>query len=134
MNSLHHGHVPSRCRDCGRYFLTTNGHAPKHCDGMAPQDARMPCRQYGAMMRQKEKNKQRPVYRLFSSRTNATRKHHQRGRISDELRWKTLYMAECLQDKALMDSNYAAKGHTRGVEQEAIYAQARVRLNREDMP
>ena len=46
----------------------------------------MTCRQYGAMMRQKEQNKPHPVYRLFTTRTNTIRKHHQRGKISDELR------------------------------------------------
>ena len=69
MNGLHHGHAPSQCQGCGRYFLTTNGHIPKYCDGVAPQDSRYTCRQYGAMMHQKEQNKQHPVYRLFNTRT-----------------------------------------------------------------
>ena len=68
MNGLHHGHAPSQCQGCGRYFLTTNGHIPKYCDGVAPQDSRYTCRQYGAMMHQKEQNKQHPVYRLFNTR------------------------------------------------------------------
>ena len=46
MNGLQHGHAPSRCCGCGTYFLTTNGHMPKYCDGIAPQDPRMTCRQY----------------------------------------------------------------------------------------
>ena len=50
-------------------LLTTNGHIPKYCDGVAPQDNRYTCRQYGAMMHQKEQNKQHPVYRLFNTRT-----------------------------------------------------------------
>ena len=50
MNGLYHGHAPSQCQGCGRYFLTTNGHIPKYCDGVAPQDNRYTCRQYGAMM------------------------------------------------------------------------------------
>ena len=72
MNGLHHVHAPSKCRGCAKYFLTTNGHMPKYCDGIAPQDSRMTCRQYGAMMQQKEKNKQHPIYRLFSTRTNTS--------------------------------------------------------------
>ena len=86
LNGLHHGHAPSQCQNCGYYFLTTNAHVPKYCDGIAPQDSRMTCRQYGAMQHQKEQNKQHPVYRIFSTRTNTIRKHHQRGKISDELR------------------------------------------------
>lgn len=128
MNGLHHGHAPSRCRGCGKYFLTTNGHMPKYCDGVAPQDSRMTCRQYGAMMRQKEQNKQHPVYRVFNTRTNTIRKHHQRGKISDELRKEALYVAECLRDKALMDNDYAANGYEQDMAQERVYAEARKRL------
>ena len=46
----------------------------------------MTCRQYGAMQHQKEQSKRHPVYRIFSTRTNTIRKHHQRGKIPDELR------------------------------------------------
>ena len=134
LNGLHHGHAPSQCQGCGKYFLTTNGHIPKYCDGVAPQDSRYTCRQYGAMMHQKEQNKQHPVYRLFTTRTNTIRKHHQRGKISDELRNEALYVAESLRDKALMDNDYAASGYAHDMEQEAIYAQARARLAREDGP
>lgn len=54
LNGLQCGHGPSWCRNCHRYFLTTTAHVPQYCDGIAPQDSRMTCRQYGAMMRQKE--------------------------------------------------------------------------------
>lgn len=128
MNGLHHSHAPSQCRGCGKYFLTTNGHMPKYCDGIAPQDSRMTCRQYGALMQQKEKNKHHPVYRLFTTRTNTIRKHHQRGKISDELRREALYVAECLRDKALMDNDYAVNGYAQDMEQERVYAEARKRL------
>ena len=77
---------------------------------------------------------QHPVYRLFTTRTNTIRKHHQRGKISDELRNEALYVAENLRDKALMDNDYAASGYAHDMEQEAIYAQARARLAREDGP
>ena len=129
-NGLHHGHAPSRCLGCGRYFLTTNGHIPKYCDGIAPQDKRMTCRQYGAMMRQKEQNKQHPIYRLFSTRTNTIRKHHERGKISDELREQALLLAEELRDKALLDNDYAATGYAQDMEQEHIYTEARKRLEK----
>ena len=35
-------------------------------------------------------------------------------------------------DKALMDNDYAASSYTHDMEQEAIYAQARARLAREE--
>ena len=128
MNGMQHGHAPSWCLNCHRYFLTTNGHMPKYCDGIAPQDCRMTCRQYGAMMRQKEQNKQHPIYRTFNTRTNTIRKHHQRGKISDKLRKDALYMAEYYRDKALMDNDYAANGYQQDMEQEHIYEEARKRL------
>ena len=128
MNGLQHGHAPSWCRNCHRYFLTTNGHTPKYCDGIAPQDSRMTCRQYGAMMRQKEQNKQHPIYRTFNTRTNTIRKHHQRGKISDDLRKEALYVAEHYRDKALMDNDYAANSYQQDMEQERVYEEARKRL------
>ena len=134
MNGLHHGHAPCVCQNCEHYFLTRNGHRPKYCGGMAPQDSRLTCRQYGAMMHQKEQNKQHPVYRLFSTRTNTIRKHHQRGKISDELRREALYLAETYRDRALKDNDYAAGDYVHDMEQETLYAQARARLAREDKP
>ncbi len=128
INGLHHGHAPSQCHSCGKYFLTTNGHIPKYCDGIAPQDSRYTCRQYGAMMRQKEQNKQHPIYRLFATRTDTIRKHHQRGKISDDLRREALYLAESYRDKALMDNNYAESGYAQDMELEQIYAEAEKRL------
>lgn len=130
MNGLHHGHAPSQCQNCGHYFLTTNAHVPKYCDGMAPQDSRMTCRQYGAMMHQKEQNKHHPIYSLFSTRTGTIRKHHQRGKISDELRQEALYLAAFYRDKALMDNDYATHGYAQDMELEALYAQAQRRLGR----
>ena len=69
-------------------------------------------------MRQKEQNKQHPIYRLFFTRTNTIRKRHQRGKISDELRREALYVAECYRDKALMDNDYAASDYARDMKQE----------------
>lgn len=128
INGLHHGHAPSQCQGCGKYFLTTNRHRPKYCDGMAPQDSRLTCRQYGAMMQQKEKNKQHPIYQIFSTRTGTIRKHNQRGKISDELRQEAIHLAQQYRDKALMDNDYAANGYQRDMEQEHIYEEAKKRL------
>ncbi|WP_370813690.1 DUF6076 domain-containing protein [Butyricicoccus pullicaecorum] len=134
MNGLHHGHAPCVCQNCERYFLTRSGHKPKYCSGMAPQDGRLTCRQYGAMMHQKEQNKQHPVYRIFSTLTNTIRKHHHRGKISDELREEALRLAETYRDKALLDNGYAADGYVHDMEQETLYAQARARLAQGEKP
>lgn len=128
MNGLHHGHTPSQCKGCGKYFLTINGHMPKYCDGIAPQDSRMTCRQYGAMMRQKEQNKQHPIYRIYATRTNTIRKHKSRGKISEELCREAIYVAGCYRDKALMDNDYAANGYEDDMKQKHVYEEAKKRL------
>lgn len=94
----------------------------------------MTCRQYGSMMHQKEQNKHHPIYSLFSTRTDTIRKHHQRGKISDELRQEALYWAAVYRDKALMDNDYAAHGYAQDMELEALYAQAQRRLERGKQP
>ena len=128
LNGLHYGHAPSQCQNCERYFLTTNRRMPKYCDGAAPQDSRMTCRQYGAMSHQKEQNKQHPVYRLFSTRTDTIRKHRQRGKISEALCQEALKVAAERRDRALMDNNYAADGYEQYMVLESVYEEAGKRL------
>lgn len=129
MNGLHHGHAPHCCENCGHFFLTTNGHMPKYCDNISPQDSRFTCRQMGARMHEKEKNDQHPVYRLFRTKTNTIRKHHERGKISDELRRAALQEAERLRERALMDRGYAQEGYAQDMELERLYEAAKKRLS-----
>lgn len=127
-NGLHHGHAPSQCRNCGKYFLTTNAHTPKYCDGIAPQNSHLTCRQYGAQQSQKEKNENHPVYALFRTLTNTIRKHGERDKISVALKTEALKVAAELRDKALMDNAYAENGYKRDMELNAIYGEAQKRL------
>jgi len=129
-NGLHHGHAPCKCANCGRYFLTTTGHMPKYCDGVSPQDPALTCRQIGAQARQKEKNKNHPIYALYSTRTNTIRKHHERGKITGELREAALYTAESCREKALFDNEYAANGYAGDMELDSLYAAAKQRLKK----
>lgn len=128
LNGLHHGHAPSKCRYCGRYFLTTTGHSPKYCDGMAPQNPSMTCRQYGAKLGQTEDNPNHPIYRLFSTRTNTIRKHAERKKIDAETRKAALEIAREYRDKALMDRDYFLRGYARDMELDQIYAETKTRL------
>ena len=128
LNGLHHGHAPNQCQCCGKYFLTTNARTPKYCDGIAPQDPRLTCRQYGAQQGHKEKNKNHPVYALFRTQTNTIRKHAERGKIDEALRTEALKTAAELRDKALMDNAYAEDGYKRDMELDAVYDSARKRL------
>lgn len=128
LNGLHHGHAPSQCRNCGKYFLTTTGHTPKYCNGIAPQDPRLTCRQYGAKHGDKESNRNHPIYTLFSTRASTIRKHAERGKIDKALKDEALKVATELREKAFMDSEYAADGYKRDMELDVIYAKAKERL------
>lgn len=61
----------------------------------------------------REQNKQPLVYRRFTTRIKAIRRHYQRDKISDELCREALYIAEILQYKALMDNDYVANGYAK---------------------
>ena len=128
LNGMHFGHAPFRCENCGRYYLSAAARLTRYCDGTAPQDARYTCRQYGALMRQKEKNRDHPVYALFKTRTNTIRKHHERGKISDALRAAAISQAETCRDKALFDSTYASAGYEADMELASLYEAAERRL------
>lgn len=127
-NGLHNGAAPSRCQNCGTYFLTINAHTPKYCNGVAPQDSRLTCRQYGAKHGIKESNANHPVYNLFSTRTNTIRKHRERGKISVALKAEALKVAAELRDMALMDNTYTEDCYRQDMELDAIYSKARKRL------
>ena len=128
LNGMHHGHAPSKCQNCGRYFLTTDARKPKYCDGMAPQNTHYTCRQYGAMNQQKEKNANHPVFQIYKTRTGTIRKHHQRGKITDEVRQEALKVCEELRDRALFDTEFAQGEYLRLMEQDTIYAEVSRRL------
>ena len=79
-------------------------------------------------MRQKEQNKQHPIYRIYATRTNTIRKHKSRGKISEELCREAIYVAGCYRDKALMDNDYAANGYEDDMKQKHVYEEAKKRL------
>jgi hypothetical protein len=128
-NGMHHGHAPFQCENCGRYFLSTTGHMTKYCDNPSPQDPTLNCHQAGAKIRQKEKNRDHPIYALYNTRCNTIRKHYERKKISDELRGAALDMAQELREKALFDNAYAAEGYARDMGLDAIYAATRRKLS-----
>lgn len=127
-NGMHWGHTPSKCRNCGRYFLTITAHTPQYCNGLAPQNTKYTCRQYGALKRQKDLNENHPVYMVFRTRINTIRKHHQRGKISDEVRTAAIALAEEYQDRALLDRKYAEGRYREDMKQKNFEAELMRRL------
>jgi hypothetical protein len=76
------------------------------------------------MNQQKEKNANHPVFQIYKTRTSTIRKHHQRGKITDEVRQEALKICEELRDRALLDNSFAMKEYLRLMEQAAVYAEA----------
>lgn len=128
LNGMRHGHAPSKCQNCGRYFLSTDARKPKYCNGMAPQNSHYTCRQYGAMNQQKEKNANHPIFQVYKTRTGTIRKHHQRGKITDEERQEAMKVCVELRDRALFYTEFAQGEYLRLMEQDAIYAEVSRRL------
>ncbi len=121
LNGLHHGHAPSQCLNCGRFFLTVNGHMPKYCDGTDPERPEFTCREMGAKRHLSESNEDHPIYRLFRTRANTIRKHEERGKIDHQTRTAAIHMAEKYREKALMDKEYAKGQYREDMELEHIY-------------
>ena len=127
LNGLHHGHAPSRCLNCGRFFLTVNGHRPKYCDGRDPERPELTCREKGALRHLSESNEEHPIYQLFRTRTNTIRKHEQRGKISHEVREAAILQAGKYRDRALLDKRYAQERYAKDMETGHLYAVVRKR-------
>lgn len=128
LNGMHHGHAPSKCQNCGRYYLTTDARKPKYCYRNAIQNPHYTCRQYGAMNKQKEKNANHPVFQIYNTRTSTIRKHHQRGKITDEERQEAMKICEELRDRVLLDNEFSGNDYRKLMEQDAIYAEVERRL------
>ena len=129
-NGLHHGHAPSQCLNCGRFFLTVNGHRPRYCDGSDPERPELSCREKGALLHLSESNEDHPIYRLFRTRTNTIRKHEERGKISHEVREAAIRLAGVYRDKALMDRAYAVEQYEKDMETDHLYAVVRQKAGR----
>ena len=126
MNGLHHGHAPSQCQSCGRYFLTTNGHIPKYCDGVAPQDNRYTCRQYGTVEVQKELSKDIPKVKVKVTAFARITKDMQRGAISQEdARRAKDYVRDLLYD-ALRDADTSVEAFEQSISSERVYQRCEI--------
>ncbi len=122
LNGLHHGHAPSQCLNCGRFFLTVNGHRPKYCDGNDPERPELTCREKGALLHLSENNEEHPIYQLFRTRANTIRKHEQRGKITHAVREAAILQAEKYRDRALLDKQYAKGQYKKDMETDHLYA------------
>lgn len=64
------GHIPRRCRNCGKYFLLDSGHDIRYCGNPAPGANGKTCRQVGAHRKEREANSEDPIragyYRVYN--------------------------------------------------------------------
>jgi len=125
LNGLHHGHAPSQCLNCGKFFLTVNVHRPKYCDGSDPKRPEFTCREMGARRHLSESNEEHPIYQLFRTKANTIRKHEERGKIDRETRMAAIRLAEKYREKALMDKEYAKGQYPEDMALERIYSLVR---------
>lgn len=121
-NGLHHGHAPSQCLNCGRFFLTVNGHKPKYCNGNDPERPELTCREKGALLHLSEDNDEHPIYQLFRTRTNTIRKHEERGKITHAVREAAIVQAAKYRDRALINKKYAKEQYKKDMETDHLYA------------
>lgn len=125
------GHYPIRCKICGRYFLITDGHCRKYCDGIDPNDAKgRPCRKVGAdkAHREKESHDVHPIYTLCNSRLDTMRQQLKRGKITPELREAAKRVAQDCRSRAVSDYSYYKSRYKQDMTLEALYAAAKKRL------
>ena len=81
---LMHGHTPRRCKNCGNFFLLSDGYSTIYCNQIAPGETTKTCQKVGAhrtAARGENKTPERKLYDLVYNRLKA---RHQRKTLSDD--------------------------------------------------
>lgn len=84
LKALQHGYAPVRCKNCDRYFLSTDSYNKLYCNGKAPQNLSLTCRNVGAKNRWKEKVSENPIKGTYDKAMNKFNQQYKRNRISLE--------------------------------------------------
>jgi hypothetical protein len=112
---LMHGHTPRRCRNCGQFFLLTEGYNTLYCNRIAPGETEKTCQKVGAhriaMENQKYKS---PERKLYDAVYNRLKTRHHRKKLSDDEWNKAVALAWEYKEKA-------EKGELQFHELEEIY-------------
>lgn len=83
MRALIAGHCFRRCRNCKRFFLSTQGYHTDYCDRPLEGNPKRRCRNQGAKNGAKEKAANNPVIRGYNRAYQRIFADRRRGRISE---------------------------------------------------
>ena len=122
---LHHGHYPKRCLVCRQYFLMTSARRQIYCDGYSGyeyNDKELTCRQYAAMVGQKERAEAHPISDIYRRRCSCIRAELSRGTITAEFATTAKKIAGELKTKAIHGSDYTVQDYERDMERPRLYA------------
>jgi len=128
---LRNGNGPKKCKNCGRWFLTTNAYLIKYCDNIAPGDSRnRTCRSVGAKAGDKEDPQGHPIKRIYETRRNSVSKAVHRGTMDKELADMIMKLAEEKKTKAFMNNGYFQNHYEKEMQVDAIKTEALARMGR----
>lgn len=83
MRALMVGHSVRRCKNCKRFFLSTNGYHTDYCDRPLADDPSRTCRNRGAKNHAKEKADNNPAIRSYRRAYQRISADKSRGRITE---------------------------------------------------
>ena len=127
--ALRAGHGVRRWFHCNQWFLTTNAHSVKYCDGLAPGDPKgRTCRAVGAKNGYKEDAKAHPIKGPYVTRRNTISKYVSDGAMSKELGAIALRLTEEKRTRAFTDHDYFLNCYAKEMSQKAIVAEAKAIL------
>ncbi|NLA76948.1 MAG: hypothetical protein GX851_03825, partial [Clostridiales bacterium] len=129
---IHAGHSPKQCEICRRYFLMTDGRHQKYCDGYAPGDKKhRTCRTIGNRIARenREKAKDHPAKKLYTTRCNTVDHHLRDGRITPQFAVNVKELAKDKMYRAISDNDYFLKSYQSEMTQEAIYKEAKAMIS-----
>lgn len=98
---LMHGHTPRRCRNCGQFFLLTEGYNSMYCNRTAPGETEKTCQKVGAHRTASEKQKYKsPERKLYDAVYNRLKTRHHRKKLSVDEWNKAVALAWEYKEKA----------------------------------
>ena len=77
------GNAPRRCRNCGKYFLLTEGYNTCYCNNIAPGETERTCRKVGAHRKEaRDRAGRTPAQVEYDRAYNRLKQRKNRGKIS----------------------------------------------------
>ncbi len=122
---LHYGHYPKRCQICRQYFLMSSARKQIYCDGLSGYEyngKELTCRQYAALIGQKELAEAHPVIDIYRKRCSCIRSEQSKGTITKEFATAAKELAKELKTKVIHGKDYTIDDFKRDMTRERLYA------------